>query len=76
MSYELSSLGKEFKKNLEGGGKRIKNMELYTPLNLSHDQKCGRQRSFADSKISLIPLISQLFPINKKRKETTKKIPF
>ena len=51
-------------------------MELYTPLNPSHDQKCGRQRSFADSKISLIPLISQLFPINKKRKETTKKIPF
>ena len=31
MSFELSSLGKEFEKNLEGGG-RIKNMELYTPL--------------------------------------------
>ena len=31
MSLTLSSLGKKFKKNLEGG-KRIKNMELYTPL--------------------------------------------
>jgi len=32
MYFELPSLGKEFKKNLEGGGERIKNMELYTPL--------------------------------------------
>ena len=31
MSVELSSLGKELKRNLEGG-KRIKNVELYTPL--------------------------------------------
>ena len=32
MSYELSSLGKEFKKNLEGGGeKNQKYGIIYTP---------------------------------------------
>ena len=31
MSFELSSLGKEFEKNLEGGGKNQKYGIIYTP---------------------------------------------
>ena len=38
MSFELSSLGKEFKKNLEGGGKNKKYGIIYTPgqISLNH----------------------------------------
>ena len=34
MYFELSSLGKEFKKNLEGGGKNQKYGIIYTPATL------------------------------------------
>jgi len=40
MYFELSSLGKEFKKKNLEAGERIKNMELYTPLQKTYSKYC------------------------------------
>ena len=66
MSFELSSLGKDSKKNL--GiiyGYIILNMELYTPLPQSN-QKCERYCRFSDSDKCLFLRVSTSHLIKKK----------